>query len=50
LTGGLSFGNLSIVNDESQNLAIIQDATNNNVAIALLNNVDASDLTADHFI
>ncbi|GAB4534686.1 MAG: hypothetical protein Tsb0014_21080 [Pleurocapsa sp.] len=49
LTGGLTFGNLNLVDDAANNSVIIQDATDN-MAIAIVNNLDVADLTADSFI
>jgi CSLREA domain-containing protein len=50
LTNGLCFGSLTIVNNDCGNGAIIQDATNNNTAIAFVNNIDAANITEHDFI
>ncbi|MGL5941204.1 MAG: DUF4347 domain-containing protein [Waterburya sp.] len=50
LTNGLCFGNLSIVSNDCGDGVIIQDRSNNNTAIAFVNNINATDITEDDFI
>ena len=47
LTIGHSFGDLNITNNSGN--AIITDTTNNNTVLAIVQNVDAANLTIDDF-
>jgi len=49
LSSGLSFGSLNIVDNESYSAVIIQDTTNNNSVVAMIENVQAAAITSDDF-
>jgi len=49
LEADLSFGDLSITDNPGGTATLIRDTTNNNQLIAIINNVDAADLTAADF-
>ncbi|BAZ45946.1 hypothetical protein NIES4102_29740 [Chondrocystis sp. NIES-4102] len=50
LTSSLSFNNLNIINNTSGTGTIIQDLTNNNATLAIINNVSAANITPSDFI
>ena len=49
LTGSLSFDDLRITNNSQGTASFIRDTSNSNQLLAILNNVDAADLTVEDF-
>jgi Ca2+-binding RTX toxin-like protein len=50
LTGSLGFNNLNIINNTTGTATLIQDLTNNNATLAIINNVSATEITLSDFM
>jgi serralysin len=50
LTASFSFNNLKIINNSTATATLIQDLTNNNATLAVINNVSAADITFNDFV
>jgi Ca2+-binding RTX toxin-like protein len=49
LSGSLGFSDLNIINNAAGTATLIQNATNNNQLLAIVNNVSATDITMADF-
>ena len=49
LSASLGFGDLSILNNSEGTATLIRDTTNNNQLVAIVDNVDAANITAEDF-